>query len=365
MLGTVWSALKETFNDYIEDAALSRGAAIAYYTVLSIGPVLVICIAIAGLVFGQEAAQGAIVGQLQGLMGDQAAELIQTTIKSASNKSSGIIATIIGLVTLLITASGVFGEMQYALNVIWKAEPRGGLSTILKARAASLGLVAALGFLLMVSLVLSAALHALGTYVNSVLPGAEFLLQALNFVISLAMISVLFAAIYKILPDRQLQWRDVAVGAIATAVMFTIGKTLIGLYIGSSSVASSYGAAGAFVIVLVWIYYSSQIFLLGAEFTKVWAAHHGSAEAFAARKPDAPLPAVKPGPATAVQNVIAHTAANRRSLALFDVVALATLVLASRPRQAAVRPVPRKLSLFDRLTLPASVRRRAKGATGR
>ena len=333
MLGSVWTMLKETFNDYLEDAALSRGAAIAYYTILSIGPVLVICIAIAGLVFGQEAAQGAMVGQLRGMMGDQAAELIQTTIKSASNKSSGIWATILGLSTLLITASGVFGEMQAALNVIWKAEPTGGLSAIVKARAASLGLVATLGFLLLTSLVISAGLHALGDYLNSFLPGAELLLQVLNFLISLAMVTALFAAIYKILPDRQLNWHDVGVGAFATALLFTIGKTGIGFYIGSTAVASSYGAAGAFVIVLIWIYYSSQIFLLGAEFTKVWASHHGSAEAFAARTPAA-APPVKQGPATAVQNVLAHNVTGRSKVGLFEIAALATLAFASRSRPA-------------------------------
>ena len=326
MLGTTWTLLKETFNDYIEDGALSRGAAIAFYTILSIGPVLVICIAIAGLAFGQDAAQGALVGQLRGLMGDQAAEAIQAMIASASNRKSGIWATVIGLATLLVTASGVFGEMQTALNAIWKAEPKGGVSAILRARAASLGLVGTLGFLLLVSLVISAGLHALGEYINSFLPGAALLLQAVNFLISFVMISLLFAAIYKILPDRQLKWRDVAVGAAATAFLFTVGKTLIGLYIGSSSVASSFGAAGALIIVLLWIYYSSQIFLLGAEFTKVWAAHHGSAEAFAARNPQA-LPPGAAGPATAVQNVIAHGAQHRSGLGLFDVAALGTLLL--------------------------------------
>ena len=333
MFGSVWNTLKETFNDYLEDNALSRGAAIAYYTILSIGPVLVICIAIAGLVFGQEAATGAMVGQLRGMMGDQAAELIQTTIKSASNKSSGILATIIGLVTLLVTASGVFGEMQSALNAIWKAEPKGGLSAIVKARAASLGLVATMGFLLLVSLVVSAGLHALGDYLNRFLPGAEVLLQVLNFVISLVMVSLLFAAIYKILPDRQLKWRDVGVGAVATALLFTVGKTLIGLYIGSTAIASSYGAAGALVIVLVWIYYSSQIFLLGAEFTKVWAAHHGSAEAFAARAA-VPVPAVQPGPSTAVQNVLAHRTGRKTKVGVFEIAALAMLVLVSRPNRS-------------------------------
>jgi membrane protein len=333
MLGKVWGILKETFNDYIEDAALSRGAAIAYYTVLSIGPVLVICIAIAGLAFGHEAAQGAIVGQLRGLMGDQAAELIQTMIASAANKSAGIVATLIGLATLLVTASGVFGEMQASLNLIWKAEPpKTTVGAFLKARAASLGLVATLGFLLMVSLVVSAALHALGDYINMFVPNAELLLQALNFLVSLVMISLLFGAIYKILPDRQLAWKDVGVGAVATAFMFTLGKTAIGFYIGSSSIASSYGAAGAFVIILVWIYYSSQIFLLGAEFTKVWAAHHGSAEAFAAR---AGIQSTGPvqSPATAVQTMVASNAAQRHRVGVFEIAALATLFLVARPRR--------------------------------
>lgn len=332
MFKTAWTMLKETFYDYMDDGALSRGAAIAYYTVLSIGPVLVICIAIAGLVFGEDAARGAMVGQLRGMMGNQAAELIQTTIASASNKTSGLWATVLGVGTLLITASGVFVEMQSALNAIWKAEPQGGtVSSFIKARASSLGLVATMGFLLLVSLVVSAGLHALGDYLNGFLPGAELLLQALNFFISLVMVSLLFGAIYKILPDRQLGWKDVIVGAVVTAFMFTLGKTVIGMYIGSSSVASSYGAAGALVIVLVWIYYSSQIFLLGAEFTKVWAAHHGSAEAFAARKgvPAAPVPA---GPATAVQNIVAHNAGRKRSIGLFEIAAVATLVLFSRPR---------------------------------
>ena len=331
MFGTVWSILKETINDYMDDNALSRGAAIAYYTILSIGPVLFICIAIAGLAFGQEAAQGAMVGQLQGMMGKQAAEALQTMIASASGKTAGIWATILGIVTLLVTASGVFVEMQASLNTIWKAEAPTGVSGLLKARAASLGLVATMGFLLLVSLVISAGLHALGTYLDQYLPAAEVLLQIINFAISFLLVSILFAAIYKILPDRQLTWRDVIVGAVATAFLFTVGKTLIGLYIGSSSVASSYGAAGAFVIVLLWIYYSSQIFLLGAEFTKVWASHHGSAEAFAARLPEAAPPPAPPGPATAVQNVIAHTAARKTPLGVFEVAALVVLAVVAWP----------------------------------
>jgi len=321
----VWQYLKETIQDFIDDYALSRAAAIAYYTVLSLGPVLVICIAIAGLAFGQEAAQGAMVGQLRGMMGDQAAEAVQTMIASAGKRSSGVWATIIGFGTLLITASGVFGEMQSALNYIWKAQPKGGVSAILRARAASLGLVATMGFLLLVSLVLSAALAALGDYLNAMMPGIKVVLQFANILLSFAIVTGLFAAVYKILPDRDLGWRDVIVGAVATALLFTIGKTLIGLYIGSSAVASSYGAAGALVIVLLWIYYSSVIFLLGSEFTKVWAAHHGSAEAFEARTlTDRKAPTAVPSP---VQKVIAHGAQHRAGIGLFDVAALGSVVL--------------------------------------
>lgn len=329
MLSDIWTMLKETVTDYMDDNALSRGAAIAYFTVFSIAPMLVICIAIAGLVFGQEAAQGAMVGQLQGLMGQQGAEALQAMVASAGNKSSGILATVIGVVTLLITATGVFGEMQSALNAIWKAEPKAGLSGLVRARAASLGLIGALGFLLIVSLVASAALTAVGAYLNSFLPGAKMILQIVNFIVSFLLISVLFAAVYKILPDRKLSYRDVAVGAVATAFLFTIGKTLIGLYIGSSAVASSYGAAGALVIVLLWIYYSSQIFLLGAEFTKVWASHHGSAEAFAAVS--APAAAVVPSdaPSTAVQKVLVHSSRQRQRFGVFEVAALGTLVVAA------------------------------------
>jgi membrane protein len=280
MFGKAWELGKESVTSFINDGALSRGAAIAFYTVTSIGPVLLIVVAIAGLAFGQDAARGAIVSQLSGLMGQQSAELLQNVIRSASGKPSGIFSSALGFITLLVTASGVFGEMQSTLNAIWKADPKGGtVSRLLRARAASLGLVAALGFLLLVSLVISAGLSALSEYVNAYLPFGHFILfvlQGVNFLISFALISVLFAAIYKVLPDKDLEWRDVLVGAAVTAFLFNIGKFLIWLYIGSSAVASSYGAAGALIVALLWIYYSTQIFLLGAEFTKVYAHHHGS-----------------------------------------------------------------------------------------
>jgi membrane protein len=278
VLSETWKLLNDTVLSFIEDEALSRGAAIAFYTVTSLAPVLLIVIATAGLAFGQDAAQNAIIEQLSGLMGPQAAEVLQSAVASASGASSGIIATIVGMTTLMITASGVFGELQSTLNAIWKAEPIGltTVSRLIRARAASLGLVAALGFLLMVSLVVSAALTAFGNYLNSVLPFGELLLPAMHFVVSLLLISVLFAAIYKVLPDRHLEWRDVVVGGIVTAILFNIGKSLIGWYIGSSAVASSYGAAGALIVLLLWVYYSIQIFLLGAEFTKIYANRHGS-----------------------------------------------------------------------------------------
>ena len=277
MFGTAWTLVKESVNSFISDEALTRGAAIAFYTVTSIGPVLFIVVAIAGLAFGEDAARGAIAEQLGGLMGRQSADLLQTAIQSAATKTTGFLATMIGLITLIITASGVFTEMQSTLNIIWKAEPRGTTVTrLIRARAASLGLVGALGFLLLVSLVISTLLSALSAYINAYLPFGHLILQTLAFLVSFGLISLLFGAIYKVLPDKDIEWHDVMIGAVVTALLFTIGKLLISLYIGSSTVASSYGAAGSLIVVLLWIYYSAQIFLFGAEFTKVYASHHGS-----------------------------------------------------------------------------------------
>jgi membrane protein len=285
MFKKYWDLLKMAVSGFIDDDALSHGAAIAYYTIFSIAPVLVIVIAIAGLFFGHDAAEGAIVDQLRGLMGQQAAEAMQTAVKSASSHGAGIVATVVGLGTLVLTASGVFSEMQSSLNIIWKAEPRTSAATrLVKARLLSLGLIMALGFLLLVSLVISAGLQAMGTWMGGFLPGWRILAEGLNLLISFSLIAVLFGAIYKILPDKKIDWRDVAIGGIATSVLFSIGKYLIGLYIGSSAIASSYGAAGALAVVLVWIYYSAQIFLFGAEFTKAYAEIHGSHAFDPARK---------------------------------------------------------------------------------
>lgn len=277
MLSEPWLMLRQTVFSFIEDGALSRGAAIAFYTVTSIAPVLLVVIAIAGLAFGREAAQNAVSLQLSGLMGQQTADVLQSAITSASGKSSSILATIIGVASLVVTASGVFSEMQSALNVVWKVESKATtLSRLLRTRAIGFGLVAALGFLLIVSLAVSAGLAAFGDYLDSIAPIGKFVLKILNFTFSLALLAVLFAAIYKVLPDRRLQWRDVIIGAFVTAVLFTVGKTLIGWYLGSSAIGSSYGAAGGLIVLLLWVYYSVQVFLLGAEFTKIYANRQGS-----------------------------------------------------------------------------------------
>jgi membrane protein len=277
MLARAWLFGNDCVQAFIDDGLLSRGASIAFYASTSIGPVLLVVVAIAGLAFGDDAARGAVSIQLSGLMGKPSADLVQAVVQGASGTSSGIVASIVGTVTLFITTSGVFGEMQSALNAIWKTRPQGTtISRLVRARAASLGLVAALGFLMLVSLVISALLSALANTINALLPFTTVVLEILNFVISFALISVMFAAIYKVLPDAELSWHDVLVGAVVTALLFTVGKFLIGLYLGRSAMASSYGAAGALIVVLLWIYYSAEIFLLGAEFTKIYASHRGT-----------------------------------------------------------------------------------------
>ena len=279
-IAQLWRVPKTAALAFIADEALSRGAAIAFYTVTSIAPILLIVVAIAGLMFGRDAAQHAITDQLTGLMGQQTAKMLEEAVANASGKSSGTLATLIGIGTLLATASGTFGEMQAALNAIWKAKPKSGtVSRMIRARAASVGLVATLGFLLVVSLAASAALTALGERLNAIIPFGGLVMSVLNFLISFVLISVLFAAVYKVLPDRPVQWRDVITGAVVTTLLFIIGKTLIGWYIGSSAVASTYGAAGALIVLLLWVYYSVQIFLFGAEFTKAFANRHGSKQA--------------------------------------------------------------------------------------
>lgn len=271
----LWNLLRATVEGYIEDDAFSRGASIAYFTLFSLAPVLLVVIAVAGMAFGREAAQGAVVGELSGLMGRDTAVALEGMIRSASDSLSGTLATVLGLGAILLAVSGVFGEVQLALNAIWKVKPRGStVSRLVRARLASLSLVVALGFVLVVSLVLSAGVTAFGEYLKSHLPGAGLVLQLLDLVISGLLIAAVFAALYKILPDRVLRWRDVAAGALFAAILFQGGKYAIALYIGETGIASSFGAAGAIIVMLLWIFYSAQIFLLGAEFSHAWTTRH-------------------------------------------------------------------------------------------
>jgi membrane protein len=271
--------LKQAVLSWKADYAPSMGAALAYYTVFSVAPLLLIVISVAGLVFGQEAARGEILTQLSGLMGEQGARAVQGMLEAVNKPREGIIATVVGVALLVVGATTVFGELQDALDRIWRVPQRKaspGLLNLLRVRLLSFGMIMGIGFLLMVSLLASAALAALGKWWAPVFGAWAALAQGVNFVFSFVMVTVGFAMIYKIMPRARVQWRDVWIGAAVTALLFTIGKHLIGLYIGKSSVASGYGAAGSLVVVLVWVYYSAQIFLLGAEFTWVYARRYGS-----------------------------------------------------------------------------------------
>jgi len=274
----IWSLIKASVGSWRKDYAPSMGAALAYYTLFSIAPVLIIVIAVAGFFLGAEAARGEIVAQLQGLLGEDGAAAVQGLLESASEPEEGLLATITGILLLLLGATTVFAELQSDLDRIWRAEmkPIGGLWSFLRARILSFGMILALAFLLLVSLVLSAALSALGKWWGGWFEGWAVLLEVLNFVVSFAITTGLFALIYKFLPRVEIAWHDVWIGAAVTALLFAIGKFLIGLYIGRSGIASGFGAAGSFVVLLVWVYYSTQIFLLGAEFTWVYAHERGS-----------------------------------------------------------------------------------------
>lgn len=276
---TVYQIVRETYEGWSEDNAASSGAALAYYTLFSIAPLLVIVIALCGIVFGPEAARGQIVKELQGNVGPTAAQAIEKMIVRTSNPGSGTVATVIGVVVLLIGAVGVFNELQADLNRVWKVQPKPGRGWlgVLKDRLLSFAMVLIIGLLLLVSMVASAALAALNQFLPPAsLPGGEILWRLINDVVSFVIITLLFAAIYKILPDIQIAWRDVWVGAVVTALLFTVGKFLIGLYLGRAGVTSAYGAAGSLVLILLWVYYSSQLLLFGAEFTRVYAEHCGT-----------------------------------------------------------------------------------------
>jgi membrane protein len=271
--------LKEAGSDWIEDQAPTLGAALAYYTVFSLAPLLIIAIAIAGFVFGQEAAQSQIFDQMRGLLGEASAKAMQDVVQHANAKpATGVVATLIGIATLLFGASGVFGQLQTSLNEIWGVEPKPGrgLLGLIQDRILSFGFILVVGFLLLVSLLLTAAIALLTQWFGGMIPGMEILAHILNFVLSLALTTLLFAMIFKFLPDAEIAWRDVWIGAFITAVLFTVGKFALGLYLGKSGVGSSYGAAGSLIVLLLWVYYSSQILFFGAEFTQAYANRFGS-----------------------------------------------------------------------------------------
>lgn len=277
-VGAYPSLFKAAAKEWSEDNASRHAAALSYYTIFSLAPLLIVAIAVAGAIFGEEAARGQIVDQIGGLIGKDGAAAVQTMIENANKPKEGLVAGVLGVIALLFGASGVFGQLQSSLNSIWEVEPKPGKGIwgFLRSRFLSLSMVLVIAFLLLVSLVLSAALAALGSWLGGMLPGQEILLRIGDLVLSVAMVTVLFAAIFRYLPDVEIGWKDVWTGAFATAILFTLGRYLIGLYLGRSAVGSAYGAAGSLVIVLLWIYYSTQILFYGAEFTQVFASRFGS-----------------------------------------------------------------------------------------
>lgn len=270
----IWVLIKSALTAWSDDYAQSMGAALAYYTLFSIAPLLLIVISITGIIFGQEAARGEIIGQLNSLMGEQGALAVQTLLASTSQPAQGIAATTIGILLLLVGATTVFGELQNSLDRIWKAPVRvnSGLWNLVRARLLSFGMILGVGFLLMVSLVFSAGLSAISQWWAPVFTGWVVIAGIFNFVFSFLLTTGMFAMIYKIMPRVSVRWNEVWIGAAMTAVLFTVGKWLIGIYIGRSAISSGYGPAGSLLALLIWIYYSAQIFLMGAEFT--WAYSH-------------------------------------------------------------------------------------------
>jgi membrane protein len=278
MLSETWQLLKVAFAGWWNDRAMSLGASIAFFTVFSLAPMLLAAIAVAGLAFGREAAQGAIVAELGGMIGTNEASALEAMIASASNVGSGIIGMTIGIFTFLLLVTGAVVELQDNLNIIWKAKPPAsyGVMSFVRTRLISLALVLGIGFLLLVSLVIDTGVTAVGSYLEANFSGATIILRFLNSLVAFAVATLLFAMIFKLLPSVDLQWSDVWTGSLVTALLFTLGKFLIGYYLGKSNVASSYGAAASIITILLWIYYSSLILLFGAEFTKAYAENRGS-----------------------------------------------------------------------------------------
>lgn len=272
------SLVKQSINGWVEDRAASMGAALAYYTMFSIAPLLLIVVTVAGFVFGDEAARGAVFVQLAGLIGTSGAEMVEAMLKGAHDSNKALLSAVVSAVTLFIGATTVFAELQTDLDLIWKAQSRsgGGVWNFIRTRMLSFGLILGIGFLLIVSLVMSAMVSALSSLWGGWFSNTEWLLHTVNFFVWFIIITLLFAMIYKVLPGVKIAWQDVWIGAAVTSLLFAVGKFAIGLYIGKSAISSSFGAAGAFIVLVAWVYYSAQIFLLGAEFTRVYAHRRGS-----------------------------------------------------------------------------------------
>lgn len=281
------SLLKESFKEWSDDNAMRLAAALAYYTVFSLAPLLLAAISIGGLVFGPEAAAGRIYQDLKGGLGPSVATSVQDLVMAASKPAAGITGAIIAFVFVVFGASGVFGELKDSLNIIWNVKPQegGGIWTWIRGRFLSITMVMGVCFLMLVSLVINSGMGAVGELSTKFLPAIPYLLQAMGMLVSFAFVTVLFAMMFKYLPDTKIAWRDVWVGAIATAALFSLGKSALEIYISKAGVASSYGAAGAMALILVWVYYSAQIFFFGAEFAEVYSRRFGTRQGAATEPP--------------------------------------------------------------------------------
>jgi membrane protein len=276
---SLWKFLRDIATQWFEDEPFQLAAALSYYTLFSLAPILIIAIALAGFFFDREAATNQIVQTFQGFVGQESAKAVQEMIRNASSKpKTGMISTVVGIVVLVFGAGGVVGQLQSSLNRIWgvTTKPGRGIWDFVRERFVSFAMVLGVGFLLLVSLVITAILTHLTLYIGSLIGGAAVMAYALDLVMSFGFVTVLFAMIYKFLPDVRIQWRDVWIGAALTSVLFTLGKFLIGFYLGTSGVTSAFGAAGSLITVLLWVYYSSLIFFFGAEFTQIYASRYGS-----------------------------------------------------------------------------------------
>jgi membrane protein len=275
--GKAFQLVKTTASDFMDDNAPRLAAALAYYALLSLAPLIVLALAIAGLLVDEDAARGGIARELSGLVGTSGGQAVESIVRNAKAPAAGIVSTVFGVVVLLFGASGVFGELEAALDTIWEVAPRPGrgLGGLIRDRLFSFAMVMGVAFLLLVSLIVSTALAAVGRLLSGALPGGELVWQGLNFVISLGVVTGLFALTFKTVPHAKVAWRDAWVGALVTAVLFTLGKLLIGLYLGKASFSSAYGAAGSLVLLVIWVYYSASILLLGAEFTQAYASSFG------------------------------------------------------------------------------------------